>query len=476
MFVPEPGGPCASATDECTHGTMRRKDPEPRASGRARAVLKHRRGPADDPVVRLERLVVGSGGRTLTTELHPHLTVVDAHDASVREALVGELLDALAGARPGVHLELELGGRDLAVFRPPGGRHRVIDTGSVTDVTATHTGPDGEIDLFASLGADRVLARRTMRFGRDDLVPAGESDAWIARLAGADQEALWDTAMRCRAAEQLLDQAAAGGLTLDDAPIVREVEARHAALVAATDTYERMRLVALTIGTIGALGAIGMVNVSGRPWALPFLVVALAGIVLAVRYRRAVDDAAEDERGVLRRAGADDYHSFHYERVSALLDTDRDRRRFMQAVGDHRRAMEAWADVAGPVPLPFALEHERAIRLAAERHAEAGGEGVRGAATDVGAELAPAVVARLAAVRALTSGPETLPLLVDDPFDGLDAAVKPALLDRLAAGAVGQQVVVVTADPDVVAWAERAGDGVALVEPAIASGGIGVPA
>jgi len=424
--------------------------------------------------VRLERLVVGSGGRTLTTELHPHLTVIAAHDAGSREALVGELLDALAGARPGVHLELELGGRDLAVFRPAGGRHRVIDTGSVADVTADHLGPDGEIDLFAALGVDRALARRTMRLGRDDLVPEQESDEWVARLAAADQEAVWDTAMRCRAAEQLLEQAAAGGVSADDAPIVQEIEARHAALVEATDAYERMRLVALTIGTIGALGAIGMANVQGRTWALPFLLIALAGIVLAVRYRRAVDEAADAERGVLRRAGADDYTSFHYERVSALLDTDRERRRFMQAVGDHRRAMEAWAEVAGPVPLPFALEHERRIRLAAERHAGAVGTGPV-AAGDVGAELATALGSRLAAVRALTGGVDVLPLVVDDPFHGLPLSAKHLLLGRLAAGAATQQVVVVTVDDDVVAWAGAAGDGVALTEPAITVGALGTP-
>ncbi|MFP5322589.1 MAG: hypothetical protein ACLGIC_12190 [Acidimicrobiia bacterium] len=394
----------------------------------------------------------------------------------MREALVGELLDALAGARPGVHLEVEVGGRSLAVVRPTGGRHRVIDTGSVADVTGAHLGPDGDIDLFAAVGVDRELARRAMRLGREDLVARSESDAWIAALAAADQEALWDTSMRCLAAERLLEQAAAGGVSIDDAPIVEEIEARHAALVAATDTYERMRLLALTIGTVGALGAIGLSNLEGRVAAVPFLVVALAGVVLAVRYRRAVDEAARAERSVLRRAGADDYSSFHYERVSALLDTDRERRRFVRAVGDHRRAMEAWEALAGPVPLAFALEHERRIREAAERHAEAvATAGVGSAAADVGAELAAAVVARLDAVRTI-AGDEVLPLVVDDPFGALDPDAKRSLLQVLAAGAATQQVLVVTADADVVAWAGDAGDAVAVVSPTITAGGLGVPA
>jgi hypothetical protein len=435
---------------------------------------------ADEPPVRLERLVIGSGEHTLSADFHPELTVIRGLSPSTREALAGEVIDALAGARPGVHLEVQAGGRSLTVFRPETGRHRVIDTDSVRDVTEDHLGPDGEIDLFASAGVDRALARRTIRFTRDDLVPEHESDAWIARLGAADQEALWDTAMRCRASERLLEQASAwGGVSMDDAPIVREIEERHATLVAATDSYERVRLIALTIGTVGALGAVGMLNLEGSPAALPFLLVALFGLALGLRFRRSVDDAAKAERNVLRQAGADDYAAFHYERVSALLDTDHERRAFMRAVGDHRRAMAAWAQVAGPAPLLFALEHEREIRAAAELHAGLGarvGASVRAAGDDVSAELAQAILARVRAVRALTPG-DSLPLIVDDPFEGLDPAVKPLLLEMLAAHAGDPQLVVVTSDEDVVAWArgEARRGRMSVVEPTIDDGAIAAP-
>jgi hypothetical protein len=426
--------------------------------------------------MRLERLVVASGERTLATDLHPGLTVVGGLTPAAREALVGELLDGLTGSRPGVHVELVLGGRPLAVFRPAGGRHRVIDTGSVADVTSAHAGADGEIDLFAALGVDRAVARRTMRLGREDLVPRGESEAWIARLAAADPERLWDTAMRCRAAEHLVEAAAAGGLTVDDAPIVEELEQRHATLVEATDTYDRIRLIALTIATVGALGAVGMANVGTRAAVVPFMLVALAGVALAIRYRWAVEEAARAERAVLRRAGADDYTTFHYERVSALLDTDRERRRFMQAVGDHRRAMQAWGEVAGPVPLHFALEHEHQIRDAAELRERTGalrGPDGLGVDTEVASELVGVLAERLRAVRSLTGGDEVLPVVVDDALSELDPSVSGALLHLLAERAAEQQVVVVTADEAVVAWARTARDAgadLALVEPSISVG------
>lgn len=428
--------------------------------------------------------MIGSGDRTLAAAFHPGLTVIAGLEPAAREALAGEVLDSLAGARPGVHLELQLGGRSLTVFRPESGRHRVVDTDSVADVTAEHLGPDGEIDLFAAMGVDRALARRTIRFTRDDLVPRGESDAWVARLAAADQEVLWDTAMRVRAAERLLEQASTGGgVSADDAPIVQEIEERHAALAAATDAYERVRLIALTLGTTGALGAAGAANLALGALALPLAAVAVVGVVLALRYRRAVDAAARAERDVLRQAGADDYSSFHYERVSTLLDTDHERRRFMQAVGDHRRALSAWADVAGPVPLRFALDHERQIRAGAALQDDLGSLQVLstespGVGPEVAAELAQAVLARVEAVRALTGTGQHLPLVVDDPFEGLAPALKPMLLELLAGQAGDPQVIVLTADEDVASWArlEAMTGRVAVVEPTITDGAVAASA
>ena len=139
---------------------------------RARALLDQG-ATARAAVVCLEALQIHQDS-PLRADFHPELTVVRGLSPSTREALAGEVIDALAGARPGVHLELHAGGRSLTVFRPETGRHRVIDTDSVRDVTDEHLGPDGEIDLFAAAGVDRALARRTIRFTRDDGAIEGE--------------------------------------------------------------------------------------------------------------------------------------------------------------------------------------------------------------------------------------------------------------------------------------------------------------
>ncbi len=435
--------------------------------------LKAGRAGADATPVRLDRLVIDSGGRTLTARFHPRLTVIGGLTPAARDALVGELVEAVVGGRPGVHLELRLGERDLAVFRPVGGRHRVVDTAAPADVTDQHLAPDGRIDLLAGLGVDPEEARHAIRFGRDDLVLQGESEAWTTALATADQDELWDAATRCRAAEQLLRRvSAAAGANPDDAALAAQIEARHASLVEATDSWERVRLVALTLGTVGAIGAAASTQLSVGLPTFACVLVGLVGAVLGMRFRREVDRAEEAERAALAEAGADDYASFHFERVSALLDGDEERRRFMLAVSDHRRAQEAWQAVAGDAPLHFALDNEREIRATAElQHGMGSLRAVSATVPDDadarGAELARAVLARLDAVRALT--PDTLPLVVDDPFDGLDPSRKPMLLEMLSAQAGSTQLILVTADEDVTSWArvEAMTGEVAVVEPEI---------
>ena len=61
-----------------------------------------------------------------------------------------------------------------------------------------------------------------------------------------------------------------------------------------------------------------------------------------------------------------------------------------------------------------------------------------------------------------------MPLLLDDPFQQLDPSVKPLLLELLGRSAGEPQIVFLTEDEDVAAWArlEALTGEVALIEPA----------
>lgn len=428
--------------------------------------------------MRLERLVIDSGMHTFTAEFHRGCTVIGGLDGSARQALAGEIIDSLAGARPGVHLELEAGGRELTVFRPTLGRHRVVDTDAVADVTDEHLGPDGSIDLFASLGVDRALAKQTMRLTGDDLVARAPTHAVVTQLATVDQECLWDAAERLQATERTVETIAAtsgtSGTSVADVALVDAVEQQHARLVDATERYERIRLISLTIADIGAIAGLALLFTEGAAGA-PFLLLALAGAILGLYYRLRVRDATLAERRVHTEAGAEDYTSFHLERVSALLDGDVERRRFMQAVSDHRHAADEWADLAGEIPVDTALRHRNQIRASAElrsgigslQHLSDGATAVPESVTD---ELAQALLARIDAVRALTPGEETVPVVVDDPFEGTDPTMKPMLLELLVAASGSPQMILLTADEDVTSWAriEEMTGRLAVVEPVVA--------
>ncbi|MDE0804559.1 MAG: hypothetical protein OSA99_14720 [Acidimicrobiales bacterium] len=425
--------------------------------------------------MQLERLVIDSGEHTFAADFHPKLTVIGGLDRGARSALAGEVIDSLAGGKPGVHLELETDGRSLTVFRPSTGRHRVIDTSSVQDVTDAYVGADGTIDLFASLGVDRTLAQRAIRLSREDLVLRGATDEYVSRLAVVDQEVLWETAMRLKSANELLEHvSAASGASVTDVELLDVVEQRHAELVTATENYDKVRLVSLTAADIGAIVGLAMAFSDRTTGAIPFLAMAVIGVLCALYFRRTVSRAEAAEREALSGTDADDYTAFQVERVSALLDSDAERRRFMQAVTSHRKATTEWKAIAGDISLAFALDHIDQIRLSADvqsgvRSLQHLSETAPDISADVTAELAQALLNRIEAVRALTPGNEVLPMVVDDAFEDLEPTLKPMLLEMLAASSGAPQVILLTADDDVASWArmEAMGGQLAVVEPTV---------
>jgi len=103
---------------------------------------------------------------------------------------------------------------------------------------------------------------------------------------------------------------------------------------------------------------------------------------------------------------------------------------------------------------------QRAAASAAEAEAEAQAAAAAAAEAAAPVPSGPAVLgryvaARLAAAQRADLG--ALPLIVVDPFVGLDEAMAAPLLESLAASSTDVQVIYLSEDPSVVAWARTLG-------------------
>jgi hypothetical protein len=422
--------------------------------------------------MRVERVVIEAGENTLTLDLHPRLTVIAGMGDVERESLVGELIGALGGTRPGLHLELEdRRGRHLAVFRPTTGRHRIVDVDRARDVTSEFAGPDGDCDLLAKLDLDSRSARRVMRFGAADLTASSKRGQSVEVLASLDQRRIWAAAEALHAAElDLTSESEAIGSAPEDAAMIEEVEARHFALERAADRFEAVRKRTFLIsGTCAGLTipGVALAHVTG----LLFLVIAVSAVGASLRARAGVGRAAEAEERALSEAGAGSYLGFQLQRVNGLLANDANRKALMDVAGARRAALAQWQQVAGDIPVEWALANREEIEGAARMRREVDALGSLSStapdlADDVTGDLAHVIVARLAEARSM--GGEGVPLLFDDPFRALDPAVKPMLLELLGRSAGEPQIIFLTGDEDVASWArlEALTGEVALIEPA----------
>ncbi len=134
------------------------------------------------------------------------------------------------------------------------------------------------------------------------------------------------------------------------------------------------------------------------------------------------------------------------------------------------RATEIWSKIAGSVPADWALEYKAEIQEATERRRviEATSTAItKPSQSDEGTSLADALVARLTSVRNIGPARESLPLLLDDALNGLDAELKAPLLELLVRASESQQIVFMTEDSDVTEWArlEAMTGAVSILEP-----------
>ncbi|HEX7097129.1 MAG TPA: hypothetical protein VF183_14685 [Acidimicrobiales bacterium] len=411
--------------------------------------------------MRYERLVIEADENTFTLDLHPRLTVIAGVGRLEREGLTNELIGALGSTRAGVHAEIVAdNGARFALFRPVGGRHRVVSIDTETDVSDRFRNPQGEIDLLHRAGLDLRQAKRRMRLTPADLVTSSHGDEVIRRLAQVDSAELWAAAERVRITEDhLAAEAEAVGTQPEDAEIVQRIEDRHMAFVNAQARHERYRKLSFFAGAIAAIAAVPISLAAGKVAAAPLLIVAAVITAMSFLEYKRMEQAQAEEEEALKAAGAQSYLGFHLQRVNGLLASDQHRKRLMRAAEEHRASVAAWRELAGDVEVSWAFEHREAIDAAARLRRQlvtntVGSEGSDIAIIDDSdGALAQALLSRLADVRTLGPGGESFPLILDDPLRELSPAQKPPLLELLVRASQGQQLIYLTEDEAVAAWA-----------------------
>jgi uncharacterized protein YhaN len=424
--------------------------------------------------VRYQRLILEAGPNAVTVRFHPKLTVIAGVGRTERESLTAELLGALAGGRGGAHLEVvDDQGRRLAIIRPETGEDRVIESETGRDVTSEFMRPDGRVDLLHHLGLTLESARRRSRLSATEIAAVSRSDALVTSLAAVDQARLWAVAERVRETDAALKaEAEVVGAAPEDAEVIEEIERRHQAFEDAQRRHEDVRHHAIFIGGACALGAIPAALMN-RLYGLPFLAVAAITTLVSIRFRRKMARAERAEREALAAAGAKSYIGFHLQRVNGLLEGATNRRRMAALAEAHRQAMSEWREIAGDVPPEWALTMRDRIAAAARRLAEIGGArpdaaGLPSLRLVEPADLAHAFVSRLADLRHAGDTGESLPLILDEPLAGVDPSVKQWMLELVGRSAGTPQIVYLTEDPEVAAWArmEAMAGHLGVIEPA----------
>ena len=284
------------------------------------------------------------------------------------------------------------------------------------------------------------------------------------RSSQLDQNALWRTAERVAKSEaRLKSEAEAVGATAEDAPIIEMVEERHAAFEAAQAKHESVRHHGIFIGGAAALGAVPAALLN--TWtAAPFLLVAVLTTLVSIVFRRRMQRARRAEHEALAAAGADSYMAFHVRRMNELMESEQTRERLARAAAAHRRAVADWQAMVGDVGVDWALSVRDKV-AAAYAHPDTSGDAGR---MPEPAELAQSMIVRLAELRHIGSGGESVPLVLDDPLAGMTISVKQWMLELLGRSAGSPQVVYLTEDDDVAAWAriEALAGTLELIEPA----------
>jgi hypothetical protein len=424
--------------------------------------------------VHFERLVIEAGHRTYALDLHRRLTVIAGVGQLEREGLITELIGGLSAGRSGVHLEIASdAGARYAIFRPAGGRHRVVDIDRSADVTDDFMTPEG-LDVLRRAGIDGTAARRQLCMTPDDLATRSQLEHYLAALARIDQSRLWDVVEKVKDREQrLAETARAAGSDAEDVVACAEIERRHHEFEQAQVDNERVRYLSFIGGAGGALVGMAVAAIYGFWFAVPFLMAAIVATVASIAFWRRLEQARKREDEALQVVGVASYLTFQIHRVNGLLGNDQARRTMMLAAEEHRAALAEWRILVGEVPLDWAVQHRTEIRQQAQRLRSSVGPHNSMAPMVLGvednrAELAHSLLQRLQQLKSLGAGGESFPLLLDDALVEVDPTIKPDLLELLTKASPNQQIIYLTEDPDVASWArvEALTGHLSIIEPA----------
>jgi hypothetical protein len=368
-------------------------------------------------IMRFQQLVLEEGAAEVALSFHPRLTVIAGLGGQERDGIIDELLGIMAGVGRNSRLDLvDDAGRHLAVRRADAPeRDKVLNNDTAHEVSLEFLNA-GRIDLLHALGLNLAQARRRCRLSPSDMTAGSRGDTLVASLATRNQKQLWAAAERVRMAEiRLASETEPILVTADDVTTMEEIERCHAALEAA----------------------------QGRPFAS----------------RRKIEKARRAEHDALAAAGATSYVAFHMQRIADRLDRHDDRPSLKAADAERREATAAWQAIAGGISADWAFGMKARITIAADRLAAGGPQPTLPnlTGTDDGqpspAELAEALMVRLADLRHVGPDGESLPLILDEPLVGIDLPVKQWMLELVGRAAGSPQVVYLTGDPDVAAWA-----------------------
>jgi hypothetical protein len=423
-------------------------------------------------------------------DLHAGLTVVEATPGDAGP-LVRALVGSLACEEDGVHVEFTRDdGSFLVAFRPIGAAHRVVDVVTHRDATGTYAGRDGSIDLLATWRATPRVLERDIVAGAEDLQQEDPTVQWVARLSANDVEQLISAAQAEVAAEEELRRATESARALpDEAEVARLLKEARERADLAERRHNRSRVATLAVGTTVPVAAVVGLNTIGAGGAIGLLAGTMAVTVGCFIYGRRYERAINEESATVARlkgpsTGIDGTASTGTGVPDAGVVDETVRTTLLTAAERYHGTAQTWQDLAGTVPAPWVLAEADRLRRAAALRAEVGLPHPVQSDSLMAAPASTALMAgladRAASTRAITGDADPLPLFLEDPLHGLEWAEKAPVLEFLGRLAARQQIILVTADQEVLAWARLeamtggvAVAGIASGEPGVAKGAPG---